>query len=222
MKRWMLLFLALFLGVEPVHAETKYTYELSFNPWDPSHPWWSSQGTSVLKLGAYEIANKGNAASGYYFEVTNSYYPFAVKECGSSCTSYLRAELSNGKYVYQIDQVSSVGKRYEFYREQEVADPGGGTGGGTPPDPGGGTGGGTPPDPGGGGYPGLTLPKVNLIDDPSFLGTFWNYVGSVFHLGMPFLLIAVAFIAVELVLYLIIDIGKRRKNEDDDDDDDDW
>jgi len=66
----------------------------------------------------------------------------------------------------------------------------------------------------------LTLPKVNLINDPSFLGTLWNYLDSVFYLGMPILLIVVALFVVELVLHMIIDIAKRRKE--DDDDDDDW
>jgi|HigsolmetaAR205D_1030408.scaffolds.fasta_scaffold00586_17 hypothetical protein len=215
MKRWLLLFLTLFFWVVPVHAETTYKFDYHFNPWDPSHPWFNGSGNSVLKLGAYEIVDTGDASSGYYFEVTNAYYPFAVKECDTGCSSYLHAQMSNGKYVYRIEKFSAVGKKYEFYHVQENTNPGGGTGGGTPPDPGGGT----PPDPGGG-RPGLTLPKVNLINDPSFLGTLWNYLDSVFYLGMPILLIVVALFVVELVLHMIIDIAKRRKE--DDDDDDDW
>lgn len=89
-----------------------------------------------------------------------------------------------------------------------------------PPDP-------DPPDPdppvpdpggGGGGNVGGTLPDYNLMDDPVFSGTFWNYLGSVMKLGLPFLLIAVALLVVEMVVVLLIDVSRSRKQKDDDDD----
>lgn len=69
-----------------------------------------------------------------------------------------------------------------------------------------------------------TLPQYNLMSDPDFSGTLWNYLGSVFSLGSPFLLIAVALLIVEMVLVMIIvAIKKARENDADDyDDGDDW
>lgn len=71
----------------------------------------------------------------------------------------------------------------------------------------------------------LTLPTVNIFDDPNVLQTLWNYLGSTFTLGMPVLLISVALLLIPQLWGLIFDtffyakggdeLESRRERDDD-------
>jgi hypothetical protein len=74
----------------------------------------------------------------------------------------------------------------------------------------------------------LTIPSVNIFNDPNVLQTLWNYLGSTFTLGAAPLLIVVALILIPSIWNLLIDsihhasAKEGRESRRDHDDDDDW
>lgn len=67
-----------------------------------------------------------------------------------------------------------------------------------------------------------TLPQVNILADPDNLQTLWNYTGSIFYFGMPFLLIGAAIFVISYVIDLIFEALNEAKKEDSYESDDDW
>jgi len=69
---------------------------------------------------------------------------------------------------------------------------------------------------------GDTLPRINIFAEGNNLDTLWNYLGSIFYLGMPVLLIMVALLLLPQLFDMIIGAVKAASGKDEDDEDDDW
>lgn len=217
MKR-ILLFLFLFLAVTvPVQAAQEFQQEQFFTPYNQSGYTWGNNGFErYLWLGSYKITDRNQGVYLVSKDTDFSAYACDASTAGqtsySNCTYYKASyNSSTAKYEISLSESGVSMSTVYFGVMKEVTEP--------PVDPGDG---GTDPgdgENGGGGNVGGTLPEYSLMDDPVFSGTFWNYLGSVLKLGMPFLLIAVALLVLEIVLLLIIGIYKDKRRVVDDDDD---
>lgn len=182
---------------------------------------WSYSGSTYREtiIGEVKVANVLSGGSwNYHFmyrtpEMAPSY---AVKECdsgGLNCVTKTGSPSNPPSFSQKGGKVYQIGRLFPDPEPEPEPDPDPEPTPDPTPNPG--------PDPGGNVPGALTLPKVNIFKDPAILQTLWNYLGSVFYLGMPVLLIVLAIIIVGYVLHLVIDAIKAAK-EKEKDDDDDW
>lgn len=223
MRKWLCLIVALLVFCNPVSAAESYKLQEVFDT-EQDYDWTAIDVySSWIQLGGYHITQYSRS-----YKIQNSIAPFRVAFCTSrqisdysSCPT--KDSLANSTVNYLTFNQSHISEGRHFVHILRLVDEEPPTPDPDPtPDPEPEPGGGENPGGDGGGNVGLTLPKVNILDDPVVSGTFWNYLGSVFYLGMPFLLIAVALLVVEMVLHLLIEVVKKAKQKEVDDDDDDW